>query len=143
MHIPDVANAIKELSRVTCRGGVVVISEGNAYSLQAISLRLLKRLLGKERAKIKSTPAGLEFWEKTNTGDLMTRQANIQWIISEFAKHGLVLKLRTSGQFTELYTKLKSPILKKLIHTLNHIWFKYIKMASPAFANILFFEKSN
>lgn len=142
MHIPDIEKAISELSRVTQPGGIVVISEGNASSLQARGLRLLKRLLGRERAIIKKTPAGLEFWEKTNTGDLMTRQANIPWVISEFEKHGLMLKVRSTGQFTELYTKIRSPILKKVIHIFNNFWFRYIRMASPSFANILFLEKS-
>ena len=77
MHVPDVGQAISELARVVPPGGVIAVSEGDMHSLQATALRLVKKALGRERAKIVRTPAGLEFWEETEFGQLLTRQADI------------------------------------------------------------------
>ena len=106
MHVPDIAAAVGELSRILAPGGVLVVSEGNVRSLQAVGLRLLKRLLGRERAEVVHTPAGIEFWEQTSTTRLMTRQADIPWLVEEFRKHGLELVERRAGQFTEIYMLL-------------------------------------
>jgi ubiquinone/menaquinone biosynthesis C-methylase UbiE len=141
MHIPDVATAIKELARVTKPGGIIVVSEGNVRSLQAVGLRLVKKLLGKERAIIKRMPQGYEYWEKTNAGELMTRQANMPWLVKEFENRGCKLERRIAGQLSELYSKTKNPIARKIIHWINGVWFKYLPLPGPAFANILFFRK--
>ena len=77
MHVPDVGRAVSELSRVVAPGGRLVVSEGNRHSLQARGLRWIKRALGRERAELIETPAGLESWEETSTTRLMTRQADI------------------------------------------------------------------
>ncbi|WP_316365779.1 class I SAM-dependent methyltransferase [Candidatus Thiodiazotropha sp. CDECU1] len=141
MHIPDVDKAISELSRIVKRGGILAISEGNMHSLQTIAIRLLKKILGREKAVVNIVDAGIENWEETGDGRLMTRQANIDWYVKEFEKHGLELVSRRAGQFTELYWVVSSSVLKKVIHYFNKIWFKYIKIPGPAFGNILILRK--
>ncbi|MES9969200.1 MAG: class I SAM-dependent methyltransferase [Candidatus Thiodiazotropha sp.] len=141
MHIPDVDKAISELSRIIEKGGMLAVSEGNMHSLQTKLIRFLKKVLGKERAVVNLVDAGIENWEETPDGQLMTRQANIEWLIKEFEKHGMKLVERRAGQFSELYWVVSSSILKKMIHIFNKIWFKYIRYANPAFANLLIFKK--
>lgn len=141
MHIPDVERAISELARVLSPGGILVVSEGNMYSLETIILRNLKRLLRKGKAVIKKTPAGMEYWTKYSAGALMTRQANIRWLIERFGRERLSLKKRIAGQFTELYHRTSSAPLKKLIHAFNHFWFKYVRIPHPAFGNIVILQK--
>lgn len=142
MHVPAVEKAIAELSRIVAPGGTLIISEGNKRSIQAFCLRTLKRLLGKERAEIIPTPAGLEFWEATRTGKLMTRQADIPWFIAEFERHGLKLRERTAGQFTEIYMILPWKPLRTLVHAFNNFWFRALgSFAGGSYGNILVFQR--
>lgn len=143
MHIPEVDKAVTELSRIIKPGGYIAISEGNMHSLQTRLLRFVKKALGRERAEVNIVPAGIENWEETDQGKLMTRQANIQWLIAEFEKHDMKLQHRTAGQFTEMYWVVPTSVLKKLIHLFNHFWFKVVKSPGFAFGNILIFKKES
>ena len=141
MHIPAIEKAVSELARVLAPGGVLVISEGNFRSLQAVAMRGLKRFLGKERAELIHTPAGLEQWEQSSAGRLLTRQADIPWLIAEFERHGLVLQARRAGQFTEIYTLLPWKPLRLAAHAFNNTWFRWIRAGGPAFGNLLVFRR--
>ena len=142
MHVPAVEKAVAELARIVAPGGMLIVSEGNKRSLQALSLSTLKRLLGKERAEIVHAPAGKEFWEQTRTGRLMTRQADIPWLIAEFERHGLRLRERRAGQFTEIYMILPWKPLRTLVHAFNNFWFRVFPgFAGGAFGNLLVFER--
>jgi hypothetical protein len=101
----------------------------------------IKKVLNRERAEVASVPAGIENWEATAEGRLLTRQAHLKWLVAEFEKHDLRLQKRVAGQFTELYWMVKSPVLKKLVHRFNRSWFQSVKLPGPAFGNILIFRK--
>jgi 2-polyprenyl-3-methyl-5-hydroxy-6-metoxy-1,4-benzoquinol methylase len=141
MHIPDLQRALAELARVVAPGGMLVLSEGNMYSIQAVIMRWLKKLLGRERATVDRVAGGIEYTEKTSQGALLTRQTDIPWLIAECERLGLRLTARESGQFTELYVAVPWRPFKRLIHAFNKVWFRYIRLAGPAFGNILVFEK--
>lgn len=141
MHIPEVDKAVAELSRVIKPGGYVAISEANMHSLQSWAIRSLKKILGRERAEVSRVPAGVENWEETPEGRLLTRQAHVGWLTKEFEKHGLERQKRVAGQFTELYWLVKIGAVKKLIHLFNHLWFQLITYPGPAFGNILICKK--
>ena len=141
MHIPDVERAIAELARVVRRGGVVVISEGNMYSLEATLGWALRRVLGTTRAEVRRPPAGREYWATTSAGVLVTREADIHWLIARFEGAGFTLIRRVAGQFTELYTRASSGVMQALLHRFNGVWFKYLKFPQPAFGNLLMLRK--
>jgi ubiquinone/menaquinone biosynthesis C-methylase UbiE len=141
MHVPDVQKALSELARVLAPGGQLVLSEGNMYSLQAVTLRVLRRLLRKGRATVVRTPAGMEAHEETDQGKLLTRETDMSWLVAEADRLGLRLKARIAGQFTELYAVAPLQPVKRLIHIVNRVWFRHVSAAGPAFANILIFEK--
>jgi ubiquinone/menaquinone biosynthesis C-methylase UbiE len=141
MHVPDVQRALAELARVLKPGGVLVTSEANMYSLQAIAIRWLKRLLGRGRGRVVRTPAGLVCHEQTEHGELVTRETDIAWYTGELDRLGLELSARLSGQFTELYTVTPWRPVRRLIHAWNHFWFTAVRLARPAVANILIFRK--
>jgi ubiquinone/menaquinone biosynthesis C-methylase UbiE len=141
MHIPDLQRALTELARVLAPGGMLVLSEGNMYSIQAVTLRWLKNLLGRERATVVRTAGGVEYTEKTSQGTLLTRQTDISWLIAECERLGLRLQAREPGQFTELYVAVPWRLLKRLIHVFNEVWIRHVGLAGPAFGNILVFEK--
>ena len=141
MHIPDLPRALSELVRVVAPGGTLVLSEGNMHSLQAVVMRGLKKVLGRERAEVARVPGGIEYTDKTEQGTLLTRQTDIPWLIKECERLGMRLRARQPGQFTELYVAVPWRPLKRLIHAANTLWFRYIRLAGPAFGNILLFEK--
>lgn len=141
MHVPEVQRALSELARVLAPGGVLIISEGNMFSAQAVALRWLKRLLRRERAHVTRTSAGIEYREQTDQGGLMTRQTDMTWLVAECEPLGLDLQARIAGQFTELYVAVPWRSARALIHAVNSVWFRYIGLAGPAFGNILMFEK--
>jgi|SRR3990167_8370500 len=141
MHIPVLETAISELTRILKPGGILVIGEGNMHSLQSIILRNLKRFLGKEKTIVKKEPAGIEHWKSTSTGTLLTRETNMQWLIERLKSKQLTVIKRVAGQFTEVYIKVSSPLLKYLIHSFNNFWFQYIKIPYPAFGNLLILQK--
>lgn len=141
MHVPDVEKAISELVRVTRPGGTIILSEGNMYSLQAVGLRWLKRLLGRERAQVRRTAAGIEFWEETSTGNLVTRQTDMRWLVRTLAAQGVRPVNRRAGQFTEMFTVIPWRSARLFVHLFNNIWFRWIRFPGPAFGNLLVFKK--
>jgi hypothetical protein len=76
MHVPDVDRVLGELLRVLEPGGYLVISEGNAASVQAVLGRMarwaLRRTTGVE---IKRMPAGIEGWRETPDDPIAARHA--------------------------------------------------------------------
>ncbi len=142
MHVPELQRALAELARVLAPGGVLVLSEGNMYSAQSIAMRTLKRLLGRGRGRVVRTPAGLESHEETGQGVLVTRQCDMGWMKAEGARLGMRLDTRMAGQFTELYVLAPWRWLRRLIHAVNHLWFRFVRLPGPAFGNILIFRKA-
>jgi SAM-dependent methyltransferase len=141
MHIPDVGRAVAELSRVVKPGGFLVVSEGNMSSLEAVGLRGLKRVLGREKATLKRTPAGMEFWKTSGDDALVTRQADVGWLSRSFEERGLRVVRRAAGQFSEGYAMVTSRPLKQLIHGFNNFWFRRVGLPRLAYGNILFMQK--
>jgi len=70
-----------------------------------------------------------------------TRQADIPWLIREFEKHGLKLRRRRAGQFTEMFILLPWKPLRSLVHAANNLWFRMGGAGGPAFGNLLVFER--
>jgi ubiquinone/menaquinone biosynthesis C-methylase UbiE len=141
MHVPELGQALAELSRVLTPGGRLVVSVANMHSLQAYAIRSLRRVLGRGRGRIVRTPSGLESYESTASGNLLTRENDMRWFIAEAARHGLRLESRRAGQLTELYALTPSRTARRAIHTVNRVWFRSVGLAGPAFGNLVFFEK--
>ncbi len=141
MHIPDLNKAISELARVIRPAGILVISEANMHSLQSIVLHNLRRLFRKGRATLRKTPTGMEYWIDNADGLMLTRQSNIKWLIKRFNNDGFTVITRLAGQFTEIYTRISSRLMRRLIHAFNRFWFKYIKLPHLAFGNVIILRK--
>lgn len=141
MHIPDYERALDELVRVVRPGGYLILSEGNMYSVQSVLLRWIKKALGRQRAEIIRSEIGLEFWEETSSGRLMTRQTNIKAMVRAVEKRGMRLEKRFAGQFSELYMLTGNTTLQRLFHGFNAIWFRWIRTGRLAYGNLLVFRK--
>jgi ubiquinone/menaquinone biosynthesis C-methylase UbiE len=143
MHIPNVGRAVAELARVTRADGIIVVSEGNCRAMEHVFVRWGRRLMGRHRTTVRHTPEGIESWDERSTGTLVTRQANIDWLIRAFAAHGARLERRRAGQLSELFVSLRWRPARLLIHRMNNAWFRWILWSGPACANLLVFRKNS
>ena len=141
MHVPEIEKGIAEIARVLKPGGMLVIMENNMQSLQARAQRLLRRLIKGGAATINETDAGLEYWTEGEYGLLLTRRANIRWLLATLDTHGLRVMHHQAGQFTEAYTKLPTRMLVRAVQLFNRAWFKYARLPGPAFGNIIILAK--
>jgi len=142
MHIPDVENAVSELSRVLKKGGKLVISEVNMFALEIVATEFLRPFLNKGHIRSFKVKEGIEVWAKTESGDLLSRRMNIQWLINRLKEDGIIVVERKSGQFAESYTRVSNSFIKRSIHRFNNFWFKHLGFPALACGNILVFEKS-
>jgi ubiquinone/menaquinone biosynthesis C-methylase UbiE len=141
MHIPQIDQAIAELDRVLSAGGSLVLAENNLTSLQA-NLRRVVRLLHRHAdTQMIHTQAGMEWWTSTPSGKLLTRYADISWLMGQFTRRGYTVTRLMPSQFSEFYTRVPGKALKKLVHTFNSVWFNRIKNPGLAFGNILIVQK--
>lgn len=141
MHIPNVEKAISELARVLKPAGAIVISENNMHSLQSVILRNVRRFLVKGKRDVRNTPAGMEYWRYGPAEALLTREANIRWLIERFKSSRLTLDRRLADEFTEAYIRISLRPLRNSIHRFNKFWFKYVKTPYPAYGNIVILRK--
>jgi ubiquinone/menaquinone biosynthesis C-methylase UbiE len=140
MHIIEYDKAIHEIYRVLKPGGFLIISESNMNSFTRIIIKpIIKLFYNFENEFYKKE--GIVRYVKKADGSLLSRVTNIQYLIEKFEKEGLVHCKTVSGQFTEFYSITESKTLKKVIHFLNNIWFKYIKYSKLSESNILIFKK--
>jgi SAM-dependent methyltransferase len=119
MHVSNVDPAISELARVVAPGGTLVVSEGNMHSFDDLALATVRRLRGKPPAARRGR-RGTETYVETPAGPLFIRHANIGWLVREFEAHGLCLRSRRPGQFSESYVFLPEP-LAALVHRVNSL----------------------
>lgn len=141
MHVPDVEAATAELARVLKPGGRLAISETNMRSLEGVTPRWLRRLMGRAAERVERTAAGVEHWTRSSAGPLVTHESDIAWLVGRFRELGLALRTRVAGQLSESYVRVDSTPAKQAIHSVNRLWFKYVRWAGPALGNILVFER--
>ncbi len=142
MHIPDVTAAVRELARVTARGGCLVISENNQHSWHYRALALTRRLLRPGRKRdIRMTPQGRETWEQTAVGPLVTRDVNPRWLIAELVRCGFRLVSRQAGEWTQSYTVIPWRPVRWLIHRGNAVWYRSVRIPYSAQGQLFVFRR--
>jgi ubiquinone/menaquinone biosynthesis C-methylase UbiE len=147
MHIPQMEMALFELSRVLKPGGTLVLSENNMKSLD-VSIReraiyLLKKAIGRQSAQMKRTTRGIEMWEAKDSGGLMVRKTDMDFLEHYLASIGLKQIAKTPGQFTEVYTNMPMRFLKRIVYAINNFYFRNGMSANFAVGNIIYFRKKS
>jgi ubiquinone/menaquinone biosynthesis C-methylase UbiE len=145
MHIPDMEGALSELARVLKKGGVLVLCENNMHSLDVEirerGIRAIKKLIGRKLPDINTTPRGTESWMETDSGGLLVRKTNMEFLARFLEGRGLTEIARTSGQFTEAYTNMPVRFLKRAVYKMNEFYFRFLKWPSLAMGNLIYFRK--
>ena len=140
MHVPEVERAIEELSRVIAPGGHLIVHEGNVHSPEAIAILVAKRMT--RLPGLRRTAAGVEHWKETSAGPLLTRRANIPWLIAAFERQGLLLQRRLPTQMTELYVKPRREWVKNRMYALNDYWYRRVGISQLAVGNTLLLQRA-
>jgi 2-polyprenyl-3-methyl-5-hydroxy-6-metoxy-1,4-benzoquinol methylase len=138
MHVPAIERAVEEISRIVAPGGYLVVHEGNVRSPEALAILAAKRFIGD--ANLHRTAAGVDHWKPTAAGPLLTRRADIPWLIAAFERDGLLLQRRLPTQLTELYAKAPWGWAKNTMHVLNDWWYRHGR-SDLAVGNTLIFRR--
>ena len=145
MHIPEMERAIAELARVLKSGGTLVLCENNMHSLDVVirerAIKAVKKLFGRALPESQRTPRGIEVWKQSETGGLMVRRTDFEFLKNFLATQGLKEAGREAAQFTEAYTNMRLRILKRMVYALNIFYLKFIRIPNLAMGNILYFRK--
>ena len=141
MHMADPKLALKELHRVLKPNGFLVLNEINMRSAHAFLKRNIKRLLGRNSQDAVRMPAGIEHWSEEALGRFVTRHTDMRWLAKTLGETGFVIQRRTASQFTELYTKVTNPKVRRLIHWFNRAYFDYCGFPGPSLTNIILAKK--
>ena len=140
MHVPDIEGAVGEMSRVLRPGGRLLISENNVRSWDNILIGLADRFRGGSVER-RDTPMGVERWFETPGGTLLTRQCDLDRLVAEFERHGVLVRHWLAGSLTEIYTKLGDGVAAHAVHRLNAFWLRSVRRPRPATGNLLVFER--
>jgi ubiquinone/menaquinone biosynthesis C-methylase UbiE len=145
MHIPEVEIALEELARVLKPRGRLAIIENNVQSLHVRywepTLRLIKSTLGRKLPRRNRTERGIEEWHEYDSGGLMVRKTDMDWLVRFYEERGLQLVSRFAGTFSEIFTSVPTRPLKRAVHAFNRSWASHGRGYRAAQGNVLVFQK--
>jgi ubiquinone/menaquinone biosynthesis C-methylase UbiE len=145
MHIPEAEKALLQAARVLKPGGKLVLAENNAHSLDVVFverlINFIKLMIGRKPHERHRARLGIEEWQRAETGGLMVRKTDMAALAKFCDGLGLDLDKRFAGQFTEIYTRVKAPGIKRAIQSFNQFYFQKVGLPGPSMGNILIFRK--
>lgn len=145
MHIPHLEQALRELSRVTKKGGKLVIMENNMRSLHVQVwepvLRGIKTLLGRSKPTRERTARGIESWYQKPGGEMIVRMTDMDFMTNFLGQQGMTLEDRFAGQFTEFYTSVPVKPIKQVLQSANATYVEKVGHAALAQGNIMIYRK--
>lgn len=140
MHIPEVEAALDQLVRVLKPGGVLIIQEANANAPETYAFRLYWKLR-RRGIRVERKPCGVEVWSETSAGPLLSRKMSIPWLTRFLGGRGLKRLVRMPSELTEAYVYFGNPMLRKVFHGVNALWFKARGPAAASLGNLMAFRK--
>ena len=125
----------------------MVLCENNMKSLdirtREAAVRFVRGLVkGNRDITVNKTPAGLEVWHQTDSGGLLVRKANIDFLVDFLRKRGINLVERRAAMFSEAYVNLPFHALKKIVYWMNEVYFRMRLPPGIAIGNILILRKA-
>jgi SAM-dependent methyltransferase len=122
MHVPEWRSALANICRAVRPGGYVVLFEGNFHSLEALLVRLVRRVQ-RRRSRMTRTEDGLEFWSERDGRPFLVRMTDRAILEREMRANDVVpLFSRT----TALVDLNRFPArLRSSISVLNQLWYRF------------------
>jgi ubiquinone/menaquinone biosynthesis C-methylase UbiE len=121
MHIPDWRTALRNLCRCVQPGGYVVLFEGNCRSIEALLVKLVRRI-SKRRSRMLDSDGGLEFWSELNGRPFLVRLADLESLETLMRSANVTPLFRRPIALLDLNRAPAS--LRNLIVLLNRLWFR-------------------
>ena len=143
MHIYEVERALNNLCRVIKPGGYLIICEVSQYAPESLIAWIIKKIAPQKNDEIVKSKFGVDYWSDTQAGRMLVRKSNIPSYIKYLDTKGFRKVEHIPGQFTQLYTRINNSIIKKIVLTLNLLWFQYVKFPNLSREQILIFKKCN
>lgn len=140
MHVPELDEALDEVTRVLEQGGVLAITEVNARSLEATAERWARRAL-RTTIQPRRVPGAIEYEAVVDGTTLLSRQVVVERFIENVQRRGLRLRERRGLEFTQAYRHLASARGRKRVHAWNRWWYRHAGYPQAFFTNLFVFEK--
>jgi ubiquinone/menaquinone biosynthesis C-methylase UbiE len=139
MHVPRWEAALGQLCRVLRPGGRIVVIESNTAAVEAGLVRLVRRVRS-GKSRLVPTRGGLEFWAEKDGQPLVTRIADMGYLLKRLNDFGVRPLARFATEFWDVHRFAAGPC-RDLAIQFNRLWFALRLPAGPSIGNAVIGEK--
>ncbi|MCI0463523.1 MAG: class I SAM-dependent methyltransferase [Gemmataceae bacterium] len=139
MHIPDWERALAQLCRVLKPGGKIVVLESNTDAVETALVRLVRQVRA-PRSRLTRTPGGLEFWAEKDGLPMVTRIADVAYLVERLRVLGVRPLRRLATEFWDVH-RFAAGFWRDLAIRFNRLWLALRLPAGPSIGNAVIGEK--
>jgi SAM-dependent methyltransferase len=136
MHVPNWERALGQLCRVLKPGGKVVIFESNTAAVEAGRVRRVRSA----RSRVVRTAGGLEFCAEKDGQPMVTRIADMPYLLGRLRAFGVEPVARFATEFWDVY-RFAPGLCRDLAIRFNRLWFALRLPTGPSIDNAVVGEK--
>jgi SAM-dependent methyltransferase len=139
MHIPDWERALAQLCRVLKPGGKIVVLESNTDAVETALVKLVRQVRA-PRSRLTRTPGGLEFWAEKDGLPVVTRIADMGYLVGRLRALGVQPVRRLATEFWDVH-RFAAGFWRDLAIRFNRLWLALRLPAGPSIGNAVIGEK--
>ncbi len=135
MHIPEWERALAQLCRVLKPSGKIVVLESNTAAVETALVRAV-RLVRNARSRLVGTAGGLEFWAEKDGQPLVTRIADVGYLLGRLRILGVRPVARFATEFFDVH-RFAPGFWRNAVIRFNRLWFALRLPAGPSIGNAI------